>query len=230
MAALSPSARRLWAAGPAKRKPMALRPQALRADFHLESGMTVGVLGGSFNPAHAGHAHVAETALARLKLDRVLWLVTPQNPLKDAAHARPLAERMASAKSFALGPRMIVSDFETRIGSRYTYDALLALQARYPAVRFVWIMGGDNLAGFHKWRGWIDILRRFPVAVISRPGSMLSSRFAPAARRFAHARLSAEAAPTLAYAPIPAWTYLTGPFDPTSSTALRATRPDAPQR
>ena len=206
---------------------MAFRLQALRPGFHLEPGMTVGVLGGSFNPAHEGHAHVAETALARLGLDRVIWLVTPQNPLKDTAHARPLVERMRSARSFALDPRMIVSDFETRIGSRYTYDALRALQARFPSVRFVWIMGGDNLAGFHKWRGWIDILRQFPVAVVSRPGSMLGSRFAPAARRFAHARLPASAAPILAHAQAPAWTYLTGPLDPTSSTALRAKRASA---
>ena len=201
---------------------MAFQTQALRPGFLLLPGMTVGVLGGSFNPAHGGHAHVAETALARLGLDRVLWLVTPQNPLKDTAHARPLKERIASARALAHGPHMIVSDIETRIGSRYTFDALRALQARYPGVRFVWIMGADNLAGFHKWRGWIDILRQFPVAVVSRPGSLLSSRFAPAARRFAHARLPAGSAPTLARLSAPAWTYLTGPLNPLSSTELRA--------
>ena len=218
------SARRLWAAGPARRATLTGRPQALRLGFDLEPGMTVGVLGGSFNPAHDGHAHVAETALARLKLDRVIWLVTPQNPLKDTAHARPLSERLASARAFARGPRMIVSDAETRLGERYTYDVLRVLQARFPTVRFVWIMGADNLAGFHKWRGWIDILRQFPVAVVSRPGSMLSSRFAPAARRFAHARLPAGSAPTLARLNAPAWTYLTGPLNPVSSTELRARR------
>jgi nicotinate-nucleotide adenylyltransferase len=187
--------------------------------------MTVGVLGGSFNPAHDGHAHVAETALHRLGLDRVIWLVTPQNPLKDTADARPLAERMASARQFARGPRMIVSDAETRLGERYTYDVLRALQARFPRVHFVWIMGADNLAGFHRWRGWIDIMRSFPVAVVSRPGALLSSRFAPAARRFAHARLPCSAAPALARTAAPAWIYLPGPLNPVSSTALRGAAP-----
>lgn len=179
--------------------------------------MTVGVLGGSFNPAHEGHAHVAQTALVRLGLDRVIWLVTPQNPLKR--DAPPLEARMASARSFARGPSMIVSDAEVRLGQRYTWDALRGLQARHPGVKFVWIMGADNLADFHRWRGWIDILRRFPVAVVSRPGSLLSSRFAPAAKRFMHARTPAT---VLARSPAPAWSYLTGPLDPTSSTALRA--------
>jgi nicotinate-nucleotide adenylyltransferase len=202
------------------------RPGALRLGFHLAPGMTVGVLGGSFNPAHAGHRHLAETARVRLGLDRVLWLVTPQNPLKGAG-AAPLHERMASAREQAKGPLMIVSDAEARIGRTYTYDTLLALQARHPGVRFVWLMGADNLAGFHRWRGWIDILRRFPVAVVSRPGSMLSSRFAPAAGRFAHARIPSEAASTLARRPVPAWVYITGPLNPLSSTELRARRAKA---
>ena len=225
MAALTGStvnARRLWAAGPARRGSIEGRPEALRLGFHLEPGMTVGVLGGSFNPAHAGHAHVAQTALVRLGLDRVIWLVTPQNPLKR--DAPPLEARMASARRFACGPRMIVSDAEVRLGQRYTWDALRGLQARHPGVKFVWIMGADNLADFHRWRGWIDILRRFPVAVVSRPGSMLNSRFAPASKRFMHARLPSSAASTLARHSAPAWAYLTGPLNPLSSTALRAAR------
>lgn len=203
---------------------MAYRLAALRPGFHFEPGMTVGVLGGSFNPAHEGHAHVAETALARLGLDRVLWLVTPQNPLKDTAHARPLAERVVSARSIALGPRMIVSDIETRLGVRYTYDTLTALQMRFPRVRFVWLMGSDNLAGFHRWRGWRDILQRFPVAVVSRPGSLISSRFAPAAKRFAQARRPSRAAAELKRQSAPAWAYLRAPLHPHSSTAIRARR------
>ena len=203
---------------------MALRVAALRPGFHFEPGMTVGVLGGSFNPAHEGHAHVAETALVRLGLDRVLWLVTPQNPLKDRRDARPLEERMSSARSIAQGPRMIVSDIETRLGVRYTYDTLLALQMRFPRVRFVWLMGSDNLAGFHKWRGWRDILQHWPVAVVSRPGSLISSRFAPAAKRFAHARKPSRAAMELKGAEAPAWTYLRAPLHPHSSTAIRARR------
>jgi nicotinate-nucleotide adenylyltransferase len=188
--------------------------------------MKVGLFGGSFNPAHDGHAHVAETALRRLGLDRVVWLVSPQNPLKDARDSAPLAERMASARaaaaSAAAGPAMVVSDIESRIGTRWTVDTLRALIARHPGVRFVWLMGSDNLASFHRWRGWTDIMRVVPVAVIARPGSELDSRTAPAAARFAAARVPASKARLLPYLEAPAWTYLTAPLNPRSSTALRA--------
>ena len=216
------SSRRLWAAGPARRVPVAGRPEALRLGLPLSPGLRVGLLGGSFNPAHEGHAHVAETALARLRLDRVVWLVSPQNPLKSRRDSRPLEWRMASAARFAQGPAMSVSDAETRLGVRYTYDTLRLLKARWPGVRFVWIMGADNLADFHRWRGWIDILRLMPVAVVARPGSLLNSRFAPAARRFAHARRPAATAPLLPGATPPAWLWLTAPLNPQSSTLLRA--------
>lgn len=208
-------------AGPA---PQAIgpRPGALRDGLGLLPGMTVGLFGGSFNPAHDGHAHVAETALQRLDLDRVVWLVSPQNPLKDTAQTAPLAERLASARMWAPGPRMIVSDFETRAGTRWTIDTLRALKARYPGVRFVWLMGSDNLESFHRWRGWTDIMRLMPVAVIARPGSLLESRAAPAARRFAGHRVAATEARLIARMQAPAWTYLTAPLNPSSSTALRA--------
>ena len=209
-------------AGPARRLPIGGRPGALRLGFHLEPGMRVGLFGGSFNPAHDGHAHVAETALMRLGLDRVIWLVSPQNPLKSERHMAPLAKRMASARRFARGPKMIVSDAETRLGTRYTVDTLRLLQARFPGVQFVWIMGGDNLASFHLWRGWRGLMRRFPVAVVARPGTLLSSRFGPAARRFAAARRPASAAKLLGRMAAPAWTYLTAPLNNLSSTHLRA--------
>lgn len=182
--------------------------------------MRVGLLGGSFNPAHGGHAHVAETARVRLGLDRVVWLVSPGNPLKRAAP--PLATRMVSARRVARGPAMIVSDVEARMGSRYTIDTVRLLKARHPSVRFVWLMGADNLAQFHLWRGWTDLLREVPVAVIARPGAQLRSRFAPAAARFAHARRAARAARGLPGAKPPAWVYLNAPLNPVSSTALRA--------
>lgn len=184
--------------------------------------MTVGLFGGSFNPAHDGHLHVAETALNRLGLDRVVWLVSPQNPLKSAHETAPLGERMASARNWAKGPSMIVSDVETRIGTQWTVDTLRALRARHPGVRFVWLMGSDNLAGFHRWRGWTDIMRMMPVAVIARPGSMLESRSAPAARRFSSWRIPEAQARLLAQLEAPAWTYLTAPLNRSSSTALRA--------
>jgi nicotinate-nucleotide adenylyltransferase len=183
--------------------------------------MRVGLYGGSFNPAHAGHAHVAETALRRLRLDKVIWLVSPQNPLKSGRETDALDRRMAGARRFAQGPSMIVSDAESRLGSQYTIDTLRALRARFPGVRFVWIMGADSLAAFHRWRGWTQIMREVPVAVVSRPWIALRSRFSPAARRFAHARIPAAAARTLPLRRPPAWVYLTGPLNFVSSTALR---------
>lgn len=214
-------------AGPAP-KAQGPRPGALRDGLDLRPGMAVGLFGGSFNPAHDGHAHVAETAMRRLGLDRVVWLVSPQNPLKDARDSAPLAERMASARAAAKlaadGPAMVVSDFETRAGTQWTVDTLRALTARHPGVRFVWLMGSDNLAGFHRWRGWTDIMRMMPMAVIARPGSLHHSRTAPAAARFAGARIPAARARLLPDLEAPTWTYLTAPLNPRSSTALRAAR------
>jgi nicotinate-nucleotide adenylyltransferase len=182
--------------------------------------MRVGLMGGSFNPAHAGHLHVAETARVRLGLDRVVWLVSPGNPLKSAAP--PLGLRIASARGVARGPSMVVSDAEARLGSRFTIDTVRLLKARHPGVRFVWLMGGDNLASFHRWKGWTDILREVPVAVVARPGTLTTSRFAPAASRFAAARLPSQAGRRLATARAPAWVYLPAPLNPLSSTKLRA--------
>jgi nicotinate-nucleotide adenylyltransferase len=203
------------------RKVATVRPGGLRLGFHLEPGMRVGLYGGSFNPAHDGHAHVAETAMARLRLDRVIWLVSPQNPLKSARETAPLAERMAGAAALAPGPSMIVSDAETRIGSQYTLDTIRLLKARFPRVKFVWIMGADSLASFHHWRGWTQIMRELPVAVVSRPWAALKARTSPTAQRFAFARHPAREAPILADLTAPAWIYLQGPFNFASSTALR---------
>jgi nicotinate-nucleotide adenylyltransferase len=183
--------------------------------------MRVGLLGGSFNPAHEGHAHVARTALVRLGLDRVVWLVSPQNPLKSAEGTADMATRMAGARRFAKGPAMIVSDLETRLGSRYTIDLVRTLRARYPAVRFVWLMGADNLASFHLWQGWDEILRLVPVCVVARPGWAMQGRLGLAARRFARARRPASEARRLALATPPAWIYLTAPLNFASSTAIR---------
>lgn len=210
-------------AGPAPRRPGPHRG-GLRDGLDLAPGMTVGLFGGSFNPAHDGHAHLARTALRQLGLDRVVWLVSPQNPLKSARDSAPLAERMASARAAAatVGPAMIVSDIESRMGTQWTIDTLRALAARHPGVRFVWLMGSDNLASFHRWRGWTDILRLMPVAVIARPGSTLSGPTAPAAERFASARIPAARARLLPFMAAPAWTWLSAPLNARSSTALRA--------
>lgn len=208
-------------AGPAPKAPVAGRPGALRLGFSLAPGMRVGLFGGSFNPPHAGHAHVAATAVRRLGLHRLVWLVSPQNPLKSSRETATLPERLAATRRVARGPRMIVSDAETRMGSRYTIDTLRILKARFPGVRFVWVMGGDNLAQLHRWRGWAEIMREVPVAVVSRPGPRLNGRIAPAARRFAHARRSSNAARRLPGAATPAWVYLRGPLNFLSSTQLR---------
>jgi nicotinate-nucleotide adenylyltransferase len=208
-------------AAPAARPPVGGRPGALRPGFHLEAGMRVGLFGGSFNPAHHGHAHVAETGLERLGLDRVIWLVSPQNPLKTVSGMASAETRAASARRYARGPAMIVSDVEARIGTRYTVDTVRVLQHRFPGVRFVWLMGADNLAGFHRWRGWAELFRTLPVAVVARPGAQLPSRFAPAARRFAHARLRENQGRTLARCEPPVWIYLTAPLNTASSTAIR---------
>ena len=186
--------------------------------------MRVGLFGGSFNPAHEGHAHVAETAKRRLKLDRVIWLVSPQNPLKPKHETADLAHRMAGARAIAKERGMVVSDAETRIGAQYTIDTVRALKARYPRVHFVWIMGADSLASFHRWRGWTQIMREIPVAVVSRPWIALKARFSPAARRFAHAGVPVGRAKRLPLMAPPAWVFLRGPFNFQSSTALRERR------
>ncbi|MGH6963764.1 MAG: nicotinate-nucleotide adenylyltransferase [Phenylobacterium sp.] len=211
----------MWSAGSARRARPGGRPKALRLGFTLTPGMKVGLYGGSFNPAHEGHAHVAETAKRRLGLDKVIWLVSPQNPLKGRHETADLAARMAGARELAKGPGMIVSDAETLLGSAYTIDTVRALKARFPRVKFVWIMGADSLATFHRWRGWTQIMREVPVAVVSRPWISLKSRFSPAALRFARYRWPASRALGLAGSKPPAWVFLYGRFNFMSSTALR---------
>lgn len=211
----------MWFAGPARRAPVAGRPQALRLGFDLKRGMRVGLFGGSFNPAHEGHAHVAETARRRMGLDRVIWLISPQNPLKSNHETADLAERMAGARRLAHGPAMVISDAETKLGSAYTVDTIRSLKARYPGVKFVWIMGADSLASFHRWRGWTQIMREAPVAIVSRPWISLRSRFSPAAKRFARFRRPSMHAASLPGSKTPAWVFLRGPLNFQSSTILR---------
>ena len=200
---------------------MSGRPGAARPGFLLTPGMSVGLYGGSFNPVHGGHAHVAKTALRRLGLDRVIWLVSPQNPLKSPAATAAMDERLALTAEWACGPSMIVSDLERRIGTRFSIDTVRWLKARFPGVRFVWIMGADGLADFHLWRGWAALAGEVPIAVVSRPRVATRSRSSPLARRFASFRVPARAARALADRPPPAWVYLDAPYDFTSSTALR---------
>ncbi|MEH3119263.1 MAG: nicotinate-nucleotide adenylyltransferase [Methylorubrum populi] len=184
--------------------------------------MRIGLYGGSFNPAHAGHLHVSRTALRRLRLDRVWWLVTPGNPLKDRGLLAPLPERTARARALAVDPRIAVTAFEAGLGSRYTVDTLRWLVRRRPTLRFVWIMGADSLGTLHRWQRFEEILTLVPVAVIDRPGHTLTAPAARAARAYAGARIPEAAAVTLAGRRPPAWTFLHGPRSDLSSTALRA--------
>lgn len=201
----------------------AVRAGALRPGFHLERGMTIGLFGGSFNPAHEGHAHVAETARVRMGLDRIIWLVSPQNPLKSRHETAPVASRIEQIRPF-IGPNDIISDFERRIGATYTLDTLRALKARFPGVNFVWIMGGDALAGFHGWRGWLQIARMVPMVIVSRPGALMNARFSPTARRFGHFRKPERIGRALPLEKAPCWSYIKGPLHGHSSTAIRAQR------
>ena len=161
-----------------------IRPPGPAAD-----GLRIGLLGGSFNPAHSGHLYVSETALKRLKLNSVWWLVSPGNPLKNETGMAPLAKRLESAARLAAHePHIHVSALEARLGTRYTIDTVSALQRRFPHVQFVWLMGSDNLAQFSRWRRWQELALKIPIAVVQRPGSILASLNAPLIRRFGAAR------------------------------------------
>ena len=186
----------------------------------------IGLLGGSFNPAHGGHLHISRLALRRLALDEVWWLVSPQNPLKPTAGMAPFADRFRQAAALAAGERRIlVSDIEARLGATYTADTLRALRWRFPHTRFVWLMGGDNLAQFPYWRQWQDIFRTVPIAVFARPGASSKALAGKPARRFARWRLPAMAARRLAGMSPPAWIFFHTPLDPRSATRIRGERP-----
>jgi nicotinate-nucleotide adenylyltransferase len=185
------------------------------------TGQRIGLLGGSFDPPHAGHVHISREALKRFRLDAIWWLVSPGNPLKADGPA-PLAQRMAAARAAAPDPRLRVSDVEARIGTRYTAETLAVLLRARPGLRFVWLMGADNLAQFHRWDRWEWIMRHVPVGVLARPGHRLAARSAPAAARYASARLPARAAPLLAAAAPPAWCFVNVPMRGDSSSEIRA--------
>jgi nicotinate-nucleotide adenylyltransferase len=185
------------------------------------AGRRIGLLGGSFNPAHDGHLHVAETALRRLRLDAVWWIVARGNPLKSDHGS--FEERIASARTIARSPAMHVTDIERQLSLTYTIDTLQALRKAEPEAHFVWLMGADSAATFHLWKDWEDIAGAVPIAIVSRPGTRLS-RSLPFTRQFADARLPERDARNLPDCAAPAWVYLRGPGNPLSSTALRRAR------
>ena len=189
----------------------------------LEGNLSVGLLGGSFNPAHRGHLEVTDAARHLLSLDRVWWMVSPQNPLKDSGETAPLEERMAGAAELTRGRAWLsVTDIERQMGTQYTVDTLKALISRFPGNRFVWLMGADNLAGFHHWRAWREIAALVPIAVISRPGTGLAALSSPAAATLSRFRIGAEKAAILPHLVPPAWSYLPVVHNPLSSTDIRS--------
>jgi nicotinate-nucleotide adenylyltransferase len=189
----------------------------------------IGLLGGSFNPAHEGHREISLLALTRLRLDAVWWLVSPGNPLKDAGTYAPYEERLKIARRVSDHPRIIVSNFEERKGLQYTVDTLETLTTLWPQIDFVWMMGADSLATFHRWRDWRRIANLAPIAVFNRPGFEDAWRAAPAAEELGSFRIEESAAETLAGAEPPAWVFIEAPRNPQSSTAIRAAR-GAPSR
>lgn len=181
-------------------------------------GLAIGLLGGSFNPAHEGHLLVAETAMKRLKLDQVWWVVARGNPLKSDHGA--YAARLASARTMAQGAGMRVTDIEAQLGLTYSIDTLRALRKAAPETRFVWLMGADNLSSFARWKNWQEIACSVPIAVIARPGARIT-RATAFARKFARDRLPEAATASLPHAAPPAWVYIRVRENPLSSTALR---------
>lgn len=181
----------------------------------------VGLLGGSFDPAHAGHAHITRAALKRFGLDAVWWLVSPGNPLKEHGPAA-MDKRLARARAVMQHPRVHITDAEAHLGTRYTAQTIAALQAKFPRVRFVWLMGADNLAQFHLWQDWQQILQRVPVGVLARPGQRISARMSRAAALYAPYRIPGRNAQLLRSARPPAWCFVNLPMMDVSSSAIRA--------
>jgi len=188
----------------------------------LVNRMKIGLFGGSFNPAHIGHLHLAQTAKKRLGLHKVLWLVSPGNPLKSPKSWENYPERLQSAKDIAeVSPAQIVCESEKMFATRYTIDTITGFKERWPNVDFVWLIGADNLRNFHLWRDWQQIVKTLPIAVIARADDPIRARLSPFAKQFAKYRMPEAAAKTLVRQKSPAWVYLSAPYCPVSSTATR---------
>jgi nicotinate-nucleotide adenylyltransferase len=188
------------------------------------AGKRVGVLGGSFNPAHDGHRHVSILALKRLELDEVWWMVAPQNPLKSADEMAPLEKRLDAAKIIATHPRIRVTDIERDLGTKYTADTVVALKRRFSNFRFVWLMGADNLIQIPQWQDWQKIFEVVPIAIFTRPSYSSKALFGQAARRFAAFRVAESRAGSLIGMQPPAWVFLHTRPHSSSATQIRARR------
>lgn len=188
---------------------------------YARPGQVIGLLGGSFDPAHEGHVHITREALKRFALDRVWWLVSPGNPLKAHGPAA-LPARMARAQAIMRHPRVVITDIEAQLGTRHTAATLAALHAIYPGTRFVWLMGADNLVQFHRWQDWQQIMATTPLGVLARPGQRLPARLSRAARIAQAAALPERMAPLLGQLAPPVWCFIDMPMVDASSSRIRA--------
>ena len=209
-------------------RPSQLRLRPRQAALALP-GRRIGVMGGTFNPPHDGHALISDTALRRLQLDQLWWVVTPGNPLKANNGLPSAAERMALCRRLAPDKRMRITAFEEALETPFTAATLAFLRRRYPGVKFCWIMGADNLASFHRWQSWRQIAANVPIAVVDRPGWHLKAMSSPAAQWMRRNYVPETRAGALLDAVAPTWTFLTGPLSNSSSTEIRRTKQRPPE-
>ncbi|WP_078664032.1 nicotinate-nucleotide adenylyltransferase [Bartonella sp. WD12.1] len=188
---------------------------------HIERSSVVGLFGGSFNPPHAGHILVAKTAIRRLRLDQLWWMVTPGNPLKNCTQLPSVHERMRLSFKFIDHPKIRVTGFEKEIGSTISVETITHILAHYRGIRFVWVIGADTLATFHHWHRWRDIISMLPIAIVDRPSVRTPALSSPVARTYRYFRLDERKSALLPFMSPPAWTYLHGPLSFQSSTQLR---------
>ncbi len=186
-----------------------------------DAGTRIGLLGGSFNPTHDGHLDLSKTALVRLALDEVWWLVSPQNPLKPKDGMAGLDQRVAQARTAVDHPRIRVTALEAELGTRYSVDTIKTLKRQFPKVDFVWLMGADNLIQLPNWKDWEQLFRQVAIAVFARPGYSEQALAGKPAKLFADCRVAEPRAAGLAATPPPAWAFIHGPLNPSSSTAIR---------
>jgi len=196
-------------------------PSRIVPGANLWRGCRIGLLGGSFNPPHGGHLHISRLALKRLALDSLWWLVSPQNPLKAATGMAPFESRLAAARERAAGRRIMVTDIERRLGTRFTVDTVGALQASFPGTRFVWLMGADNLMQIPRWHRWAELFENVPIAIFDRPAYAREALAGKAAERFRDYRIGEDQASGLANRAAPAWLFARIRTHPASSSEIR---------
>ena len=201
-----------------RKKKTILASSAVKGSFN---GRTIGLLGGSFNPAHAGHKMITEFALKRLRLDAIWWLVSPQNPLKSKIGMEPLTDRINTARSIANPPKVSVRPIEFQLNTLYTADTIRILKKRYRQTKFVWIMGADNLVQFSEWKDWDKIATMVTIAIFNRPGYSQKALSSKMVRKFSGRRISECKCALTAKLKPPRWVFLHTLLNPISSTKIR---------